>query len=80
MDNTDTHIREKHTPTIEETAKHFHIESGYMQQEHTKHDGQYFVMGNNKIIINEHFGNDGKPLVSILEKVILNAGNGQKTA
>lgn len=44
------------------------------QQLHTPHDGQYFIMGNNKIIIQEHFRTDGKPLKSILEKVILDAG------
>lgn len=51
-----------------------------IREKHTSHDRQYFVMGANKIIINEHFKNDGKPLESILEKVILNAGNKQKTA
>ena len=49
-------------------------------EKHIQHDSQYFVMGNNKIVINEHFNNDGNPLESILEKVILNAGNNQKTA
>ena len=39
-----------------------------MEQKPTPHDGQYFVMGNNKIIISEHFRQDGKPLISILEK------------
>ena len=51
-----------------------------MEQEHTPHVSQYFVMGNNKIIIKEHFVDDGKPLKSILEKVILDAKNTQKTA
>lgn len=46
----------------------------YMEQKPTPHDEQYFVMGNNKIIISEHFRQDGKPLISILEKVILDAG------
>ena len=44
-----------------------------MEQKPTLHDEQYFVMGNNKIIISEHFRQDGKPLISILEKVILDA-------
>lgn len=35
---------------------------------------QYFVMGNNRIIIAEHFKIDGKPINIILEKVILDAG------
>lgn len=61
-------------------AKHFRIEGEYMEQEHTPHVSQYFVMGNNKIIIKEHFVDDGKPLKSILEKVILDAKNTQKTA
>lgn len=43
-------------------------------REHTPHSSQYFVMGNNKILIREHFSDDGKPLKSILEKVILDAG------
>lgn len=51
-----------------------------IRKKHTQHDSQYFVMGYNKIIINEHFNDDGKPLESILEKIILNAGNNQKTA
>lgn len=80
MNKTDIPIREKYTPAIEEAAKYLRIESGYTEQEYAPHDNQYFVMGNNKIIINEHFNSDGKPLISILEKVILNAGNGQKTA
>ena len=55
----------------------------FMEQKPTPHDGQYFVMGNSfptrrssdlKIIISEHFRQDGKPLISILEKVILDAG------
>ncbi len=50
------------------------------QERHAQHGSQYFVMGNNKIVINEHFWDDGKPLESILEKVILGAGNKQKTA
>lgn len=45
-----------------------------MEQIHTPHDMQYFVMGNNKILISEHFQQNGKPLKSILEKVILDAG------
>ena len=45
-----------------------------MEQKATSHDMQYFVMGNNKILITEHFKKDGKPLKSILEKVILDAG------
>lgn len=44
-----------------------------MEQKHAPHDIQYFIMGNNKIIIKEHFKEDGKPLKSILEKVILDA-------
>ena len=43
-------------------------------EEHAPHGGQYFVIGNNKIIIREHFNSNGKPLTSILEKVILEAG------
>lgn len=50
------------------------------RERHSPNGRQYFVMGNNRIIINEHFGNDGKPLETILEKVILDAGNSQKTA
>lgn len=80
MDKTNAPIQEKYTPAIEEAAKHFHIESGYTEQGRTPLDSQYFIMGNNKIIINEHFKNDGKPLEYILEKVILDAGNAQKTA
>lgn len=38
------------------------------------HDRQYFVMGKNRIIIAESFKTDGKPLKTILEKVILDAG------
>ena len=45
-----------------------------IQKKHTRHGSQYFVMGNNKILIREHFRDDGKPLKSILEKVILDAG------
>ena len=45
-----------------------------MEQKPTPHDGQYFIMGINRIIISEHFRQDGKPLISILEKVILDAG------
>ena len=70
MNTTDVPIRERH----------FHIKGGYMEQEHTPHGSQYFVMGNNKIIIKEHFMNDGNSLESILKKVILDAGNSQKTA
>ena len=55
-------------------AKHSCIECRHTEQEHTPHDRHYFVMGNNKIIIKEHFGYDGKPLESILETIILNAG------
>ncbi len=44
------------------------------------HINQYFVMGNNKIIIKEHFRDDGKPFERILEKVILDAGKHPKTA
>ena len=45
------------------------------KQVHTPHDkSKYFIMGNNKILISEHFKADGKPLKSILEKVILDAG------
>ena len=80
MDKTDIPIREKHTPMIEGAEKYIRIESGYTEQGHTPNDSQYFVMGNNKIIINEHFKDDGKPLESILEKVILDAENSQKTA
>ena len=50
------------------------------QEKHAQHGSQYFVMGNNKIVINEHFRDDGKPLESILGKVILDEGNKQKTA
>ena len=42
-----------------------------MEQKPTPHDEQYFVMGNNKIIVKEHFKEDGKPLISIVEKLIL---------
>ncbi len=80
MNTTDVPIREKYTPTIEEAAGCFRIENGYTKQNHAPHEGQYFVMGNNRIIINEHFRNDGKPLESILEKVILEAENNRKTA
>lgn len=45
-----------------------------IREKHTRHDSQYFVMGNNRIIIREHFSDGGKPLKSILEKVILDAG------
>ena len=45
----------------------------FMEQKPPPHDEQYFIMGNNKIIISEHFRQDGKPLISILEKVILDA-------
>ena len=48
-----------------------------MEQKATSHD-QYFVMGNNKIIIKEHFKENGKPLKSILEKVIFDAGKQQE--
>lgn len=44
------------------------------REKHTPNNSQYFVIGNNKIIIREHFNSDGKPLTSILEKVILEAG------
>ena len=49
-----------------------------MEQKATSHDMQYFVMGNNKIIIKEHFKENGKPLKSILEKVIFYAGKQQE--
>lgn len=49
-----------------------------MEQKPTPHDGQYFVMGNNKIIVKEHFKEDGKPLISIVEKLILDAWKTQK--
>ena len=65
-------------PPIRE--KHSRIEGEYMVPEHTPHGSQYFVMGNNKIMIKEHFMNDGNSLESILKKVILDAGNSQKTA
>lgn len=68
------------TTDIPIQKKCFHIERGYTEQEHTPNGSQCFVMGNNRIIINEHFRNDGRPLENILEKVILNAGNDQKTA
>lgn len=58
--------------TVPIREKHSRIEGGYM--EHAPRGSQYFVMGNNKIIIKEHFRDDGKPLKSILEKVILDAG------
>ena len=45
----------------------------YMEQKPTPHDEQYFVMGNNKIIVKEHFKEDGKPLIAIVEKLILDA-------
>lgn len=64
MDKTDIPIREKYP----------RIKSRYAEQKHTPHVRQYFVMGNNKIIVKEHFMRDGKPLKSILEKAILNAG------
>ena len=48
-----------------------------MEQKATSHD-QYFVMGNNKIISKEHFKENGKPLKSILEKVIFDAGKQQE--
>lgn len=51
-----------------------------MDQQHTPHDSQYFVMGNNKIIIKEHFRDDGKSLKDILINVILNAGKYPETA
>lgn len=41
---------------------------------------QYFVMGNSKIVIKEHFMDGGRPLDDILEKVILNAEKHPKTA
>lgn len=43
-------------------------------EQKTPHDRQYFVMGKNRIIIAESFKADGKPLKTILEKVILDAG------
>lgn len=43
------------------------------QKKHAPHDIQYFIMGNNKILISEYFKENGKPLNSILEKVILDA-------
>ena len=45
-----------------------------VREKHTPDNGQYFVTGKNKIIIKEHFEHDGKPLKTILEKVILDAG------
>lgn len=63
MNKTDIPIREKP----------IRIKSRYAEREHTHHDNQYFLMGNNKIIINEHFKDNGKPLGIILEKVILDA-------
>ena len=45
----------------------------FMEQKPPPHDEQYFIMGNNNILISEHFRQDGKPLISILEKVILDA-------
>lgn len=51
-----------------------------IQERHSPNGSQYFAMGNNRIIINEHFVDNGKPLETILEKVILDAGNSQKTA
>ena len=59
----------KTMPIREERSRN---EGGYMER--APHGGQYFVIGNNKIIIREHFNSDGKPLISILEKVILEAG------
>lgn len=67
-------------PTIGEAATNFPTEGEYTEQKHASHANQYFVMGNNKIIINEHFENDGKPLESILKKVILDAGKYLETA
>ena len=55
----------KTVPTREEHSRN---------EEHTPHGGQYFVIGNNKIIIREHFSSNAKPLTPILEKVILEAG------
>ncbi|MCM1253970.1 MAG: hypothetical protein NC321_14220 [Clostridium sp.] len=66
------------TNTPRET--HIRVENRHMEHEHAPHENKYFVIGNNKIIINEHFRNDGRALKSILEKVILEAGNNQKTA
>lgn len=50
----------------------------FMEQKPPPHDEQYFVMGNNKIIVKEHFKEDGKPLISIVEKLILDAWKTQK--
>ena len=52
-----------------------------IREKHTApHGSQYFVMGNNRIIIREHFRDDGKPLKCILENVILDAGKCPETA
>lgn len=67
-------------PAIGEAATNFRTEDEYTEQKHAPHANQYFVMGNNKIIINEHFKNDGKPLEFILKKVILDAGKYPETA
>ena len=50
-----------------------------MEEKNTHHNVQYFVTGNNKIIISEHFNQDGRPLNSILERVILDAGKVPKS-
>lgn len=48
-----------------------------MENINSQNGKEYFVMGNNKIIIKEHFRKDGKPLGIIMEKVILDV---EKTA
>ena len=73
-------IWEKDMPMAGETAAHFHIGGRHMEQGHAPHASQYFVMGNNRIVIREHFRDDGKPLEHILEKVILDAEKHPETA
>lgn len=59
---------------IPSREKPIRIKSRYAEKEHTHHGNQYLIIKNNKIVINEHFKKDGKPLETILEKVILDAG------
>ena len=44
-----------------------------MEQEYIPPQNEYFVMGNNRIMIKEHFRENGEPLNIILIKVILDA-------
>ncbi len=41
-------------------------------------DGQYFIIGKNRIIITEHFRGDGGMLPGIMEKLILDAAKRQE--